>query len=292
MNLAAGGVPFPNNQLPSSQFNPLAVKLVDLYYPLGNVSPSVYTATVVAQNNSDQVSGRFDYRLSEQDQLWLRYSYSVGSNVNPISIRGSDLAGFPVRDSLRTHSITISEQHVFSPTTVNSARLSFFRRQFRFDQRLNQTSPRALGFNYGSVSELGQGPPFFNLSGYSPVGGVITGPRISAQNSYEAYDSVSRVHAAHSLKFGGELRHNQVNAVQVIAPNAFFVFAPSFPTNDAFANFHLQHRAPDWRQRFVAHSHRTQGRLRRTRPAWFHHSSPAGSPFSHGQRSDIYCAGH
>jgi len=237
LNLAAGGVPFPGNQLPASQFNPLAVKLMEAYYPLGNVSPSVYTATIVARNNSDQGGGRFDYHLSDQDQLSVRYSYSVGSNLNPISIRGSDLPGFPVRDNLNTHSFTLSEQHLFSPNTINSARISFFRHKFHFDQRLNRTSPRELGFNYDSVSDLGRGPPFFNLSGYSPIGGAITGPRNSAQNSYEVYDSISHVRGTHSLKFGGELRRNQVNAVQIIAPNAFFIFAPSFPTNDAFANF-------------------------------------------------------
>jgi outer membrane receptor protein involved in Fe transport len=239
LNLAGGGVPFSGNQLPPSLFNPLSVKLMEMYYPLGNVSPSVYTATVVGENNSDQGGGRFDYHLSDRDQLWVRYSYSVGSNLNPISIRGSDLPGFPVRDNLNTHSFTLSEQHLFSPNTINSARASFFRHKFHFDQRLNRTSPRELGFNYDSASDIGQGPPFFNVSGYSPVGGAITGPRNSAQNSYEVYDSLSHVRGAHSLKFGGELRRNQVNVLQIIAPNAFFIFAPSFPTNDAFANFLL-----------------------------------------------------
>ena len=239
LNLAGGGVPFTGNQLPPSQFDPLAVKLMEMYYPLGNVSPSVYTATVVGENNSDQGGGRFDYHLSDRDQLWVRYSYSVGSNLNPISIRGSDLPGFPVRDNLNTHSFTLSEQHLFSPNTINSARVSFFRHKFHFDQRLNRTSPRELGFNFDSANDLGQGPPFFNLSGYSPIGGAITGPRNSAQNSYEVYDSVSHVRGIHSFKFGGELRRNQVNAVQIIAPNAFYIFAPSFPTNDSFANFLL-----------------------------------------------------
>jgi hypothetical protein len=236
LNLAAGGVPFSNNQIPPAMFNPLALKLIDRYYPLGNVSPSVYTATVVGQNDYDQGGGRLDHLLSDRDQIGLRYSYSVGFNVNPISVRGSDLPGFPTRDDLKTHSITLSEQHSFSSTTINSVRISFLRHRFFFDQRLNRTSPRELGFDYDSVSELGQGPPFFNVSGYSPVGGAITGPRTSVQNSYEVYDSVSHIRGTHSWKFGGELRRNQVNVVQMIAPNAFFVFAPSFPTNDAFAN--------------------------------------------------------
>ena len=121
----------------------------------------------------------------------------------------------------------------------NSVELSFFRYQFLFDQRLNKTPPSVLGFDYQSASAIGQGPPFFNLSGYSPVGGAITGPRTSAQNTYALADNLSLVHGAHSLKFGAEYTLNQLNLFQSIAPNGFFVFASSFPTNDAFANLLL-----------------------------------------------------
>jgi hypothetical protein len=238
LNLAAGGVPFPDGQLPASQFDPVALNVLKLY-PLGNVSPSVYTSTLVTENDSNQAGGRLDYRFSDRDSLNGRYSHSTGHNINPISIRGSDLPGFPVRDDLNTTSVTISGQHLFSPTMINSVRASFFRHVFDFDQRLNRQGPREFGFKYDSASELGLGTPFFNVNGYSPVGGAITGPRNSAQNSYEVLDALSIIRGAHSFKLGMELRRNQVNAFQAIAPNAFFVFAPSFPTNDAFANLLL-----------------------------------------------------
>jgi outer membrane receptor protein involved in Fe transport len=77
------------------------------------------------------------------------------------------------------------------------------------------------------------------VSGYSPAGGAITGPRDSAQNTYEVSDSVSWFHNKHFVKFGGDFRRNQINAVYVIAPNAFYVFASTYPTSDAFANFLL-----------------------------------------------------
>jgi hypothetical protein len=148
LNIEAGGVPYPDNQLPPEQFNPVALNVINQYYPLGNTSPSVYTGTVVTHNNNDQGGGRLDYNVSDRDQISARYSYSVGSNLNPISIRGSDLPGFPVRDDLTTHSVTLSETHLFSPSTINSARFSYFRHKFFFDQRLNNTTPRELGFNY------------------------------------------------------------------------------------------------------------------------------------------------
>ena len=41
------------------------------------------------------------------------------------------------------------------------------------------------------------------------------------------------------MKIGGELRHTGIDMFQAIAPNAFFVFASTFPTNNAIANLLL-----------------------------------------------------
>lgn len=238
INFAAGGVPFAGNKIPAQVINPVALNVLKLY-PLGNVSPSIYRATVVTTNFYDQAGGRLDFAQSEKDQFFARYSYSGGYNINPISVRGSEVPGFPTRDDLGTHSAVLSSTHSVSPTVVNSLRGTFFRFLFDFDKRQNQAPPSALGFGYSSANALGQGPPFFNISGYSPIGGAITGPRISAQNSYELQDGLSWLHGAHSVKVGGSFVRTQLNMFQAIAPNAFFVFASTFPTNDAIANLLL-----------------------------------------------------
>ncbi len=237
LDFSAGGVPFPGGVIPSSLLNPVSLGVMQRYIPLGNSGPSTYTSTVVTHNDYDQGGARLDHSFRARDQLAFRYSYSQGSNLNPISIRGSDLPGFPVQDDLATHAVTLSETHVFSPTVFHSFRVSYFRHKYPFDQRLNRTSPRELGFNYDSASAAGQSVPFFNINGYSPVGGSIVGPRTSEQNDYELYDSLSVIRGKHALKFGVDLRHTRITAFQAIAPNAFFVFTPSFPANDGFANF-------------------------------------------------------
>ena len=235
INYAAGGVPFPNNQLPAHAINPIGLNVAALY-PDGNTSPSVYTSTLVGQNDDDQTGIRLDLNQSDKNQYFVRYSWFQGYNINPVSVRGSDLPGYPTRDDFTANSAVLSNTHLYSPNMSNSLELSFFRYEFLFDQRLNKTPPSVLGFDYQSASTIGQGPPFFNLSGYSPVGGAITGPRTSAQNTYQLGDSLTLVRGAHSLKFGGEYGYNQLNLFQAVAPNGFFVFASSFPTNDAFAN--------------------------------------------------------
>ncbi|MFL6450999.1 MAG: carboxypeptidase regulatory-like domain-containing protein [Bryobacteraceae bacterium] len=238
INFAAGGTLVPNSRIPSAALNPVALNVIQLF-PLGNVTPNIYRATVVGTNNYDQAGTRIDWNVSAKDQIFLRYGFSGGYDYNPVSVRGTTVPGFPTRDDLKTHSAELSSTHVFSPTLTNSARLNFLRYVFLFDLRLNQTPPSALGFGYPSASAAGQGPPFFNIVGYSPIGGAITGPRTSHQNSYQAQEALSWVYGAHSVKVGAEFLRTQINMFQGIAPNAFFVFASTFPTNDAVANLLL-----------------------------------------------------
>ena len=238
LNIAAGGVAFPGNRIPVGAINPVALNVLQMYKP-GNVAPTIYQSTTVATDFYDQAGGRVDFNATDKDQFFGRYSYSGGHNLTPISIRGSDLPGFPTRDDVTTHSAVISNTHIVSSVLSNSLRATFFRYIFNFDERLNQTPPGAFGFDYSPASQAGQGPPFFNIAGYSPIGGAITGPRISAQNSYEAQDGLSWFHGRHSLKFGVDFLRTQLNMFQAIAPDAFFVFAGTFPTNNAIANLLL-----------------------------------------------------
>jgi hypothetical protein len=238
LNLAAGGVPFPGNTIPDAAINPVARNVLNLY-PLGNVSPSIYRATLVGTNDLNQTGARVDFNASSNDQFFARYSYSGGHNINPISVRGTDVPGFPTRDDLSTHAVTLSSTHIFSPSLTSALRGTFLRHVFFFDQRLNQTPPSALGFGYASSNEVGQGPPFFNISGYTPIGGAITGPRNTSQNTFEVQDGVTWTHGSHLVKTGGEFRRTGIDMFQAIAPNAFFVFAGTFPTNNAIANLLL-----------------------------------------------------
>ena len=61
---AAGGVPFPGNRLPEQAINPVARNVLAMY-PLGNVSPSIYRATLVGRRETRDkaVVYRFDVHL-------------------------------------------------------------------------------------------------------------------------------------------------------------------------------------------------------------------------------------
>jgi hypothetical protein len=229
------GAPVPNGQIPVAQISPIALNELN-YYPLGNVSPSLYSATVMGSNDYDQGGIRLDHYFSEGDRLFLRYATSSTGEIDPLPIAGAGVPGFPVHDQITTNSVTASETHVFSPSTLNTLRVAFFRNEFIFGQSLNHTPPSDLGFDYQPTLGLAAGPPYMIVSGYASLGNPITGPSDTYQNTYQVSDSISMTRGRHSFKFGGDFTRNQINVLFGIATNGFFVFAP-FPFSDTFASF-------------------------------------------------------
>ena len=162
--------------------------------------------------------------------------FSAGPTTNPLSPAGANVPGFPVDEDDRAQNFVAQETHTFSPSVIAVARFSYLRNKFLFDEHVNDESPTALGFQYQPSLASADGPPFIQVGGYASVGDPITGPRDTFQNTFDFSGSLSWVHGSHELKFGGGYRHDNINALQGIATNGFFVFA-SFPYSDAFASF-------------------------------------------------------
>ncbi|MGH9772559.1 MAG: hypothetical protein ACRD4Q_12820, partial [Candidatus Acidiferrales bacterium] len=207
-------------------------------YPLPNIGPELYSATQMLTNNYDQGGFRLDHYFSGGDRLFARYAVSSVHTLDPLPINGSSVPGFPVSDSVTTNSATVSDVHLFSPQTVQTARIAFFRNVFFYGDAQNHTPASSLGFQYQPTLATSEGVPYMIVSGYSDVGNPITGPQNTYQNDYQAYYSLATTRGSHNFKFGGNLDRQQINVLLGIATNGFFVFAP-FPASDAFASFML-----------------------------------------------------
>jgi Carboxypeptidase regulatory-like domain len=229
------GAQFPGNRIPSALISPVALK-AENFYPLGNLSPSLFSSTQILTNNYDQGGFRLDHYFSNSDQLFARYATSSLNMLDPLPINGSNVPGFPVGDDIRTNSFTISDVHLSSPRTVQTLRAAFFRNVFFYGEAQNHTPASSLGFQYQPTLSSALGSPYLIVSGYADVGNPITGPQNTYQNDYQGYYSLATTRGRHNLKFGADLDRQQINVLLGIATNGFFVFAP-FPVNDSFASF-------------------------------------------------------
>ena len=223
----------PNGQLPS--IDPIAQNLLP-FFPLPNNGTNGFIATQTLIENNDQFGVRLDHYLSHADTLNFRYMFSTGPTTDPLSPVGANVPGFPVGEYDRAQNFVGQETHIFSPTTIGVARFSYLRNTFLLDEHLNHESPSDLGFQYAPTLPSAAGPPFIQVGGYASVGDPITGPRNTYQNTFDLSGSLSWLHGRHEFKFGGGYRRDQINALQGIATNGFFVFA-TFPYSDGFASF-------------------------------------------------------
>jgi outer membrane receptor protein involved in Fe transport len=227
------GQPFPNNQLPG--INPISQTLLQ-YYPLANSGPNGFITTQTLDQDNDQFGMRLDHYLTTRDVLNFRYMFTQGNTTDPLSTAGANVPGFPVGEAQRAQNFVAQETHTFSPTLVGVARFSFLRNKILFDEHINHTTPASLGFAYAPSLDLAIGPPFVQVSGYASIGDPITGPRDTYESAFDESASVTWIRGRHELKFGGGFGHDDINVLQGIATNGFFVFAPA-PISNAFASF-------------------------------------------------------
>ena len=225
--------PIPFNQLPA--ISPLSQTLLQ-YYPLSNSGAFTYVGTQTVTNNSDQFGVRVDHYLTGRDMLNLRYSFGQSSDMDPLPTGGANVPGFPVATNQRAQNFVAQETHTFSPTVVGILRASYLRNKFLLGNSVNHTDPASLGFQYTPSLEEAIGPPFIQVGGYASIGNPITGPRNSYQNTYDFSGSLTWIKGKHELKFGGGYQYDQINVLQGIATNGFFVFS-TFPLSNAFASF-------------------------------------------------------
>ena len=237
------GQPYPFNQMPppdpthtnllaQSQF---AVNLLNLF-PTPDVGTNGFLSTGTRSDDRNQFGLRVDHYLTPADTFNFRYMFNNVNRFDPLSTAGASIPGYPVGEDHRAQNFVAQETHAFSPSLIGLARFSYLRNKFLFDEHINHTTPLSEGFTYSPSLALAAGPPFIQVSGYTSIGDPITGPRNTYENAFDYSGSLNWVRGAHEFKFGGGYQHLQVNALQGIATNGFFVFA-GFPVTDAFASF-------------------------------------------------------
>src|SRR6202453_3638783 len=230
------GTPVPFNQMTLfTPIDPIATNVLPSF-PLPNVGENGFTATQTLSANNDQFGVRVDHYLSPADTLNFRYMFSAGPTTDPLSPIGANVPGFPVGEDDRAQNFVAQETHIFSSNTIGVGRFSYLRNKFLLDEHLNHQSPADLGFQYEPTLASADGPPFIQVGGYASVGDPITGPRNTFQNTFDLAGSLSWIRGRHEFKFGGGYRRDQINALQGIASNGFFVFS-NFPYSDGFASF-------------------------------------------------------
>ncbi len=157
----------------------------------GTLSPAPY--------NGRQFSGRVDYRLSNKNSLFVRYSHDGNHNSGPF--------GIPVPPSNFVSNKNWSDQSILgvtsilSPAVVNDFRFSYF-----YWQNRNIPTPCVGDINANCIGA--GGPEVFYLNSVNfALGNNFNSPQGRDLRRYPLSDNVSWQTGSHRIKFGGEWEH-------------------------------------------------------------------------------------
>ena len=219
------GFPFPGNRIPADRFHPVGATLGALF-PKPNVAGADiqnFRAVGTLRTVADAFGVRIDHRTTLSDETSFEYQYSRDTTDDPFNfVTGiTNLPGFGVRDSLETHTLRISNAHVFTPALIH---------QFSFSLgHLEQ--PRTI---QGKAQY-----PAVIITGFSNVGQATNLPQRRRNRTVEVSSGVSWVHGSGTTQVGGGLRYFNFDAfMDLFSRGQFQINANSYSQN-SFANLLL-----------------------------------------------------
>lgn len=220
------GAPYVNNFIPLSDpsVNRTGANTLALYQQYA--SPNI-SGTTTANNflfnptravTEDAFDVKVDHQFSVSDSTFIRYSQARDNisqpGILPVPLVGAVICG-PAQDP--AHQAVLSETHIFTPTTINSARFGWSR-FFVIAQNWDagKQLPTQLGIPGVEVNgdQNSDGLPVMSFAGYTSIGDAGNSPTQIGTNNYQWDDNVNLVRGKHSLDLGFELVRLQYNMFQ------------------------------------------------------------------------------
>lgn len=207
-------VAWSNNTIPSQCINPAMSKFLNSkYVPQPNISGTLVNnarGTLLYPTTYDQLSGRIDYNLNSNMNLFGRYSWAREDVSNPSLVPGGGSV-----ESVKTQSLTLHHSWTVTPRMVNEFHASYLR--LNAGRLGNLAGVANIGAELGipglSTSPLDWGLPSFGGDDpYCCVGEDAFGhPLKNTDNIFEYGDDWSLSHGRHMIKAGANLRREQLN---------------------------------------------------------------------------------
>ena len=236
--------PFPGNIIPANRINPIGFAIANAFPAPNAGAAGARTNNFINSPNLESEKFynfvlRGDGNIGENEHLFVRY---VRNRRNQFSGADYPGLGLDAQDPLvrANNGVAIDSVTTLSPTTVLNLRATYTRFvQAAFRTRSTPFDPTSLGFpaSFAAARPVSI-VPRFEVAGFNAFG-----PRNPSQNTTNVISlqgSLSLIRGKHSLKVGGEVRDNRINARgasfswgggQFAFNQSFTQLDPSLPAN-------------------------------------------------------------
>jgi hypothetical protein len=251
---------FPNMQVPTQCFDPVAVNL--LQYIPGNGSSSQVLQVPNKRTSGDQAQVKIDHLWTNNEKTTVYYYYDNDNTLDPYAkfqAAGATLGNFPGQFLTKTQQVNATHTSTIGSTAVNEFRFTYFREaQPKFNQPSKTNAIQAscvggsavvqascftgtsdtplvnnggvpLGTNpdYGIHTGLGasvEGLPYINVLGGFATGNNFEGQLPQTGQTFQFSDNYSKIIGKHSLKFGGDFRIQHFDQLLYFNVNGSYTF--------------------------------------------------------------------
>ena len=226
---------FPNDVI-NKPFDQTALALLNRFpLPTSTASANNYTRTANDIDHQNQFDARIDEAIRANDRAFGRYSYfhDVELPVAPLP----DFSGAITGSTTGTGNVSglshvlgqqavLNEIHTFGARMLNDARLGNTRRSNVITgATLGTTASAALGIpGIPTGSAFANALPLFTLTGYQQLGSSASVFSQYQTSVWQFVDTFQIDLGRHALKFGGDLRWYQLNAIAPPNPTGSFAF--------------------------------------------------------------------
>jgi hypothetical protein len=232
------GVPFPNNTIPATLFDPASQKVANLF-PLPNLPglANNYVDNTVNRETVPQGDIKMDFLATQNDHIFGRESIAHKDYHSP-SPGNMYMMGGP-NSVAQNQNAVLGWDRTISASMVNQARFGFNR--FNVVDTANTYGLNVnndLGIPNGNIPGLPYttGIAQFNIAGFSSTGdpGWTNAKRVA--NIYDYSDNLSWIHGKHTLKFGASVQRIQSTLTNSQDdPRGIFNFNGNYTSNQGAA---------------------------------------------------------
>lgn len=149
----------------------------------------LYSASLLDKLREDTGSIKIDHQISDKDRWNLRYNVNDSFTAHPFNINRDQIQKVPARSQY----VRFDETHIFSPTLLNEIGFAVNR---QFTNGLSGEDNLPLFSNFANVGAA-PGPALFS--------------ELTPKTTFQFLESLTKTAGKHSLKFGADIRRQQIN---------------------------------------------------------------------------------
>ncbi len=240
--------PFPNNVIPASLLNPVALAILK-YYPAPNSTGTAtgqnnYIVNAVDTDTFDNELGRLDWNIGNNDKLFATARHNYRTQFKNPYFGAANITEGNYFHRLN-QGADVDETHTFSATTFMDVRLAWTRYIEVHSNPSDGFNLTSLGFpSYMQTSSVQPQFPYITFSGCSYAGGAQISFQCLGYNSdgsdtydtYQGYVQFVKVAGNHTVKFGVDLRDYRWSSFTKGASAGTFAFGSSLTSTANWTN--------------------------------------------------------